>query len=101
MSRRNKTIVDSYLNDTAAYLDNPSLPADQTTFRPPRWLPASGYFVNGAPSIQQLFEQLVNAYGTIPVGSVAIDAANPQVSPATDILGKPRNNPDLGAYEYP
>jgi hypothetical protein len=91
----------SYLDDDAATISNPNLPSDQTAFQPPRWLPASGQFANGATSIQQLFAQLVADYGTIPANSVAIDAANAQTAPATDILGTPRNNPDLGAYERP
>jgi hypothetical protein len=91
----------SYLDDADATLTNPKLPTDQSTFQPPRWLPATGQFANGATSIQQLFAQLVDDYGTIPANSVAIDAANAETAPATDILDTPRNNPDLGAYERP
>ena len=91
----------SYLDDDAATISNPNLPTDQTAFQPPRWLPASGQFANGATSIQQLFAHMVADYGTIPANSVAIDAANAETAPATDILDTPRNSPDLGAYERP
>ena len=91
----------NYEDDLAANLNNPTLPADQTTFHPPRWLPASGQFVGGSTSISQLFAGLVANYGAIPAGSAAIDAANPQFAPETDILGNGRINPDIGAYERP
>ena len=91
----------SYLDDEHAVLEDPKLPADQSSFQPPRWLPASNQFGNGATSIDQVFSQLITDYAIIPMNSVAIDAGNPQFAPSTDILGQDRNNPDLGAYEHP
>jgi hypothetical protein len=91
----------SYLDDNNAYLGNPKLPTDQTSFQPPQWLPDNGQFLGGAASIKALFKKLVAEYGMIPADSIAIDAANPQFAPPTDILGNERINPDLGAYEYP
>lgn len=93
----------TYLQDTAANLSNPNLPTDQSTFLAPVWLPANGQFVGGFTAIDTLFDYLVANYCAIPAGSAAIDAANPQYAPATDILGNGRSTttPDLGAYERP
>lgn len=92
----------NYTDDANPIADDPILP-DQTGLLLPRWQPASSQFADGSDSIWQAFRRLVEEYGAIPGSSPATNAANPNHSPGSDILGNPRpfgSAPDIGAYEY-
>jgi hypothetical protein len=68
----------------------------------PRWDTAGEKFLSGSKTIRQEFERLVNLYGAPRKGSPAIDAADPENTPADDILGRKRagsGKPDLGCFE--
>ncbi len=68
----------------------------------PRWVEAEGKFADGSFHTCEAFTKLVEAYGTLGVGSAAVDAADPARSPDHDILGRPRGSaPDVGAVEAP
>ncbi len=89
----------NFSDDPAGLLVDPALPADQAGIVPPRWIPGSGLFVGGEASIREVFVNLVRRYGWPAAGSAVVDAADPAQSPATDILGRPRGAPDVGAVE--
>ena len=77
---------------------DPRLATNQAGIVLPRWTGAA--FASGSATIRQEFERLVGLYGAIAGASPAADAGRPRVSPADDILGRPRGAaPDLGAYE--
>lgn len=89
------------INDDARALQgNPQL-GSQSGLIPPHFNGITFVFADGSTSIRQAFEQLVNNYGALPVGSIAIDSADASLSPSNDILGNPRGTvPDLGAFEF-
>ncbi len=57
-------------------------------------------FRGGAATTCEVFQALVESYGTPGPGSPGIDAARPDQAPNHDILGRPRGQaPDIGAVE--
>lgn len=89
----------NYTDDQQRIIADPLLP-DGAAVILPRWLPDEGRFADGSLSIEAAFKELVMAYGATAVTSPAIDAAMPEFAPEEDILGNPREIPDIGAYEY-
>ena len=89
----------NYTDDPTPRVANPLLPA-QTNLVLPRWNPAAQQFAGGSHTIRQAFERLVTLYAAAAPNSPLLDAARPDQSPATDILGNPRLTPDLGALEH-
>ena len=78
---------------------DPLLNADHRDVILPRW--DGSAFLSGNTSIRAEFVRLVEQYAGIPADSPAVDAADPELAPADDILGRPRIGvPDLGAFEY-
>ncbi len=90
----------NYTDDAARIVADPLLPYAQQNVIAPRWQPGNGRFADGSATIREAFTRLVANYGQIGPGSAALDAADPLHAPAEDILGAPRSNPDVGAYEY-
>jgi hypothetical protein len=85
--------------DKRRVVANPRLNTNQKQMVLPRWNGAA--FLSGNTSIRQEFIRLARRYGKIPIGSAAIDKANPAYAPATDILRRARGtSPDLGAFEF-
>ncbi len=78
---------------------DPLLNTDQTDLILPHW---DGHaFLSGSKSIRHEFIRLVETYGRTTANSPGIAQADPQWTPAEDILGRPRGGkPDMGAYEY-
>lgn len=90
----------NYTDDDQRIIADPLLPnVDEVIL--PRWLPSEGHFADGSLTIEAAFERLVMAYGATAVSSPAINNADVEVAAEEDILGNPRGNPDIGAYEYP
>ena len=89
----------NYTDDSARLEGDPLLPYNQQGVTIPRWLPGNGRFADGSLSIRDAFINLVERYGQIAANSPARDAANPTHAPVMDILGNPRTDPDLGAFE--
>jgi len=87
-------------SDDPRFLDaDPLLNADQDDVVLPRW--DGSAFLSGRTSIRAEFVRLVEQYAGIPAESPAVDAADPELAPAEDILGRLRiGAPDLGAFEY-
>jgi MYXO-CTERM domain-containing protein len=86
--------------DTEALEADPGLETDQSGLVLPRWDPTTGTFDSGTTSIDEEFLRLVEAYGALPAGSPAIDAASGE-APPDDIRGLARDtSADLGAYEH-
>ncbi len=65
----------------------------------PRWIPVSEQFADGSDAIAQVFLNLIQNYGTISSGSPARNIASVAHAPTHDILGNPRYQPDIGAFE--
>jgi hypothetical protein len=89
--------VDPLVDDAHRVVADPRLPASQAGLVLPRWNGSA--FASGSASIRQEFLRLVFAYGALPAGSPALDAADAAAAPADDILGRPRRVPDIGAFE--
>jgi hypothetical protein len=92
----------NYSDDLNALIADPDL-AGQSGIVLPQWNPVADQFADGSDAIRDVFENLVNLYGSLPPLSPAIDLALPAEAPAEDILGNPRGAagpPDLGAFEY-
>ena len=89
--------VNPNVNDARRIVANPLLATNQAGIVLPRWNGTS--FVSGNATIRQEFVRLVNAYGAIPAGSPGHNQADPALSATDDILGNPRTQPDVGAFE--
>ena len=87
-------------DDLDALIADPGL-ADQTAMILPRWHPSDGTFGGGSVTICEVFQELVQEYGT-PNSPSVVDRANTAQAPSDDILGRSRDaNPDIGAVESP
>ena len=86
----------NYTDDANGLVANPQLPG-QSGLILPRWM--GSQFADGSATIEDVFTNLVNQYGTPSGSSPVVDAANPANAPAEDILGNGRTNPDIGAVE--
>jgi hypothetical protein len=89
--------VNPNTTDTRRIVANPALATNHAGIVLPRWNGTA--FVSGNATIRQEFVRLVNAYGAIPAGSPGHDQADPALAATDDILGNPRTQPDVGAYE--
>jgi hypothetical protein len=89
--------VNPNTNDARRIVANPALATNHAAIVLPRWNGTT--FVSGNTTIRQEFVRLVNAYAAIPAGSPGHDQADPALSATDDILGNPRTQPDVGAYE--
>ena len=87
----------NYTDDSNRTVANPQL-GTQVGLILPRW--TGSQFADGSSTIGEAFERLVTLYGTPPSGSAVIDNANAGNAPSDDILGNPRNTPDIGAVEF-
>lgn len=87
-------------DDSARIHADPQLNYDHGHIQTPHWRGDLDRFADGSLSIREAFVSLVVTYGSIPNNSPAVNAANGAFAPDTDILGNPRNNPDVGAFEY-
>lgn len=87
-------------DDNAGVFGNPQL-GDQSALVVPTWNAQTSTFADGSTSISQVFQRLVQLYGTPGDGSVAVDNALPSQVPSTDILGNVRSagSADIGALE--
>jgi hypothetical protein len=86
-------------DDTGRIVADPQLPTDQSDVMLPYWTGRN--FLSGNTTIRDEFLRLVEAYGAIPSTSPAVDAAYRDTAAASDILGRARVVPDLGAFEAP
>lgn len=82
-------------SDAGAVLDDPLLPTAPVVV--PR--PVDGRFPGGETSIGEVLRSLVLTHGTPAVDTPARDAAWAGQTAATDILGRRRQTPDIGAVE--
>ncbi len=89
--------VSGPLDDPHAITADPGLPTDQNDVVLPIW--DGDRFASGNVAIRDEFVRLVDTYGAVPQSSAAVDAADPRTAADDDILGRPRDVPDLGAYE--
>jgi hypothetical protein len=89
--------VNPNTNDARRIVADPALATNHVGIVLPRWNGTA--FVSGNATIRQEFVRLVNAYAAIPAGSPGHNQADPALSAADDILGNPRTQPDVGAYE--
>jgi hypothetical protein len=88
----------NYSDDLNRIVQDPQIPK-QADIVLPRWNQGQSTFADGSPTIREAFEALVKTYGA-PFGESPVeDAADPAHSPSEDILGNPRNAPDIGAFE--
>ncbi|MBY6204478.1 hypothetical protein [Halomonas denitrificans] len=86
-----------FADDASPVVGDPLLP-DNSALTPPTWNGAQ--FADGSTTIREVFQRLIENYGTPAAGSEAIDAGDPLLSSPEDILGRPRGGqPDLGAVE--
>ena len=87
-------------DDAHQVVGDPLLNTDHAAIAMPRWDPDADAFPSGSPTIRDEFLLLVETYGALAEGSVAVGAADPAHMPADDIRGLLRDEqPDLGAYE--
>jgi hypothetical protein len=84
-------------DDANAVIGDPMLASDQSALVTPVW--TGNGFADDSTTVREVFVELVEAYGAIPAGSPAIGGADPDAAPIDDVLGNPRSDPDLGAYE--
>jgi hypothetical protein len=89
--------VNPSVDDVRRVVADPMLNTNQAGIVLPRWNGAA--FASGSASVREEFIRLVNLHGAIPAGSPARNQADPALSAAEDILGRPRSAPDLGAFE--
>ncbi|KAA0255781.1 MAG: hypothetical protein EDX89_03430 [Acidobacteria bacterium] len=89
--------VNPDVDDARRVVADPQLATDHAGVVLPRWTGTA--FASGNATIRQEFERLVALYGAVPPGAPGVDEADPALSPADDVLGRPRSAPDLGAYE--
>jgi len=89
--------VDPLVTDARRVVANPLLNGSQAGIVLPRWTGTA--FLSGNPTVRQEFVRLVELYGAIPPGSPAQNQADPALSAADDILGRPRTAPDIGSFE--
>jgi hypothetical protein len=83
-------------DDPSALVGDPGLP-NPNGVTLPRWDPNAGAFADGSATICQVHEALVRAYA---IGNASlVDAADPATAATTDVLGRPRRTPDIGAWE--
>lgn len=91
-------IASPLIDDAHPHFGDPLLNTDHANIVLPRWNGNS--FLSGNKTIRQEFVRLAQTYCQIPVGSPALDVADPDHAPTEDILGRPRfDSPDLGACE--
>ena len=87
----------NHVEDLHGVVNDPGL-ADPLGAIVPRW--TGGGIQGGHANIRAAFLALVDAYAAIGVGSPAVDTADGDHMPATDIRGARRDaSPDIGAYE--
>ncbi len=86
-------------DDAAALVGDPELENPEGVVLP-RWVPANQEFADGSISICEVHRRLAETYAA-PGGTLLRDAADASRAPATDILGRPREAPDIGAWEAP
>ncbi|HSJ35985.1 MAG TPA: choice-of-anchor Q domain-containing protein, partial [Acidimicrobiia bacterium] len=86
------------LDDHNRLIADPLLDYDHSTLGASIWKGVA--FGSGKTTIRQEFVRLVERYGSFPSDSPAVDRADPDFAPNTDILGRTRgSSPDLGAFE--
>ena len=90
--------VNPLLDDIHRVVANPLLSTNQSGIVLPHWNGTG--FPSGSTTIRQEFQRLAEAYGAVPGTSPAVGQADPAQAPAHDLLGRPRADPDLGAYEW-
>lgn len=86
-------------DDAAAIGGDPEL-TDPEGVVLPRWVPDEQEFADGSFSICEVHRKLAEEYAA-PGGTLLRDAADPDHAPETDILGRQRSAPDVGAWEGP
>ncbi len=91
-----------YTEDATRVVVNPDLP-DVSTIITPTWNGSTFRAVRSGAiaraAISDVFSDIVSFYGE-PNSSTVIDAANPDLAPTQDILGRTRGqNPNIGAFE--
>jgi len=89
----------NYTDDAHRLIGNPLL-GSQAGMIAPHWSTSTQRFADNSTTIREAFERLVTLYGTPATGSPAVDAADPAHAPGDDLLGHPRNDPDIGAVEF-
>jgi len=92
----------NFTDDSNAIIADPFL-GSQSNIILPHWSPGETTFADGSSTIREVFNKLVELYGSPGEGSPVINAADPNHSSVEDIFGKPRPEgsfSDIGAYEY-
>jgi hypothetical protein len=92
-------LLSPLVDDSRPLVADPLMNENHNGIVLPRWDGTS--FASGNRYIRDEFVRLASLYGRIDNDSPAIGQADPNLTPAEDILGRPRSaTPDLGAYEY-